>query len=95
MVGFVLVNRNRLASFEDFLKQFGVILLLNLGIGVIFDSVDLSAHVGGLIIGLIGGYICAKSRNFKYIYLVISIVTTIFLYNYLVGVFSSKILLLN
>jgi len=95
MVGFVLVNRNRLASFEEFLKQFGIILLLNLGIGVIFDSVDLSAHVGGLIIGLIGGYMCAKSRNFKYIYLVISIVTTIFLYNYLVGVFSSKILLLN
>ncbi len=53
MGGFVFINRYHLKSFEAFLRQFGIILLLNLFIGFIFDSVDLSAHMEVLLLGLL------------------------------------------
>jgi len=93
MGGFVLVNRNRLASFEEFIKQFGVILLLNLFIGVVFDSVDLSAHIGGLVIGAIGGYMVGLSHRFIYLYLVIVATLCVIIYGYLKSIFPKGVMI--
>jgi len=95
MGGFVLVNRNRLASFEEFIKQFGVILLLNLLIGVVFESVDLSAHIGGLIVGFVGGLMVGRSNRLLSLYIAVSALISTLLYYYLVDIFSAKVLILN
>ncbi len=81
MAGVVIVNKKRMETqFKIFIKEFGIILLLNLIIGIIFESVDLSAHIGGLIIGLIGGAMVAKGYIKSYIILSIIIMALIYSY---------------
>jgi membrane associated rhomboid family serine protease len=61
LVAIVIVNRERLGSRSTkMLKEFGVLLVLNIGIGVMFESVDLSAHIAGFLTGLIAGMIVVK-----------------------------------
>ena len=61
LAGFFLAHRDRIGSYtKAFMKDFAVVLGLNFFIGVAIPSVDMSAHIGGLLIGLIGGYIIAK-----------------------------------
>jgi len=80
--GMVIVHRKRMEEqFKSFMKQFGIILLLNLVIGVVFQSVDLSAHIAGLIVGMIGGAMVAKS--YKMIYIAIMTIFMILFYSYL------------
>ncbi len=82
MAGIVIVNRRGMeAQFRAFIKEFGIILLLNLIIGVVFESVDLSAHIGGLIAGLIGGVMIAKGYGKTYILL--STIVMVLIYNYI------------
>ena len=90
LVGMVIVKRKELQhQFQDFMKNVGVILLLNLIIGVSFDSVDLVAHIAGLIAGIIGGFMVAKKPNFLWFYLIVSILFIVIFYNYLYNYFSS------
>ena len=64
MAGIVTIYRRAMETqFKVFINQFGIILLLNLIIGVTFEAVDLSAHIGGLIVGIIGGMIVGKNRS--------------------------------
>jgi len=72
------------------MKEFGVILLLNLVIGVVFESVDLSAHIGGLIVGIIGGALVAKSPKFIWLYILIMILFMNIFYNYLYLLFTQN-----
>jgi len=95
MGGFVFANRERLIYFENFLKEFGVILLLNLFIGIIFDSVDLSAHIGGLVAGFIGGLMVGVSKRLTIPYLIISLILIILFYEYLESIFYKINSILN
>ncbi len=82
--GMVIVHRRRMEEqFKAFMKEFGIILFLNLVIGVVFESVDLSAHIGGLIVGMIGGAMVAKSYKMIWIYISIMAISMILFYNYL------------
>jgi rhomboid protease GluP len=84
VVGFALVHHKRMHDeFQAFIKSVGIILLLNLGIGLIFPNVDMSAHIGGVIAGLIGGAMIAKYRNSTWLYVVISSVVMVLIYSYL------------
>ena len=81
MAGIVIVHRKIIESqFKVFIREFGFVLLLNLLIGVIFESVDLSAHIGGLVAGLIGGAMVAKGYIKSYIILSIAIIAIIYGY---------------
>jgi rhomboid protease GluP len=61
LAGFFLAHRDRIGTYTRmFMKDFAVVLGLNFFIGVAIPSVDMSAHVGGLLVGLTGGYIIAK-----------------------------------
>jgi len=95
MGGFVFINRYHLKSFEAFLRQFGIILLLNLFIGFIFDSVDLSAHIGGLIVGFVGGYSVWRSYKILYLYIGLAILSSLLIYIYLEDIFTKNILIIN
>jgi rhomboid protease GluP len=61
LAGFFLAHRDRIGTYTRmFMKDFAVVLGLNFFIGVAIPSVDMSAHIGGLFVGFIGGYIIAK-----------------------------------
>jgi len=52
-----------LIYFEEFFKNFGVILLINIALGVMVDAIDLSAHIGGLAMGILGGYMVGRGER--------------------------------
>ena len=56
VAGYALTHRRHLGDrFGRFLREFGGILLLNLLLGFAIPGIDMSAHIGGLIVGFIGG----------------------------------------
>ena len=92
LAGIVMVNHKRLgAQFKAFMKEFGVILLLNLIIGVVFESVDLSAHIAGLVVGIIGGAMVSKSPKLIWIYIVVASISMVVFYNYLYRLYVSVV----
>ncbi len=69
LAGFFLANRAIIASHtKEFMKSFAIIIGINLVIGFSIESVDVSAHVGGLIIGFIGGFMLSKNPKNIWIY---------------------------
>ena len=89
--GFVLVHRKRMQDeFIEFMRGFGMVLVLNLGIGLIFPSIDLSAHIGGLVAGVIGGAMVAYNSRYIGLYALIAGVTVVLFYNYLPLLYVSQ-----
>lgn len=61
LAGFFLAHRDKIASHSKaFMKDFGVIIAINLVIGISIPSIDVSAHIGGLVVGFIGGFVLSK-----------------------------------
>ncbi len=61
LAGFFLAHRKRIGAYSrEFMKDFVVILGLNLMLGLSISSIDMSAHIGGLVVGMLGGYMVAK-----------------------------------
>jgi len=84
LVGIVIIHRKRIGNhFKSFMQDFGTILLINFIIGIAFKSVDLTAHIAGLVVGMIGGMMVAKSPKLIWIYIFIMIILMIFFYSYL------------
>lgn len=90
LAGFAFVNRKRMGrEFIGFMQNFGVVLLINFFIGIIFPNIAISAHIGGLVSGFIGGFIVAKGSNYIWIYTALSIAIFIVLYLYLPNIYVS------
>jgi rhomboid protease GluP len=88
LAGFAFVHRITMREqFIGFMKNFGVILIINLVIGFVFPSIDVSAHVGGLVAGIVGGFIIAKNPKYLGIYLVVSVLLFWISYTYLTGLY--------
>ena len=65
LAGYFLAHRQQIASHsKELVKDFMTILALNLVMGIAIPSIDLSAHMGGLITGLVGGFMIAKSPKY-------------------------------
>ena len=93
LAGFVFVHKDRLGGqFKAFMKDFGMILVINLVIGFVIPSIDVSAHVGGLVAGIVGGFIIAKNPKFIWAYVIVSILLLIGMYNYLATIYENSIL---
>jgi len=70
IVGFFFYHKDRLGSqSKEVLKEFIVILVLNLVLGLSISSIDLSAHIGGLLVGILGGYIISRYPKANWIFL--------------------------
>ncbi|CAA6805498.1 MAG: FIG056164: rhomboid family serine protease [uncultured Sulfurovum sp.] len=92
LAGFAFVHRNTMRSqFIAFMKNFGLILVLNLVIGFAFPSISISAHVGGLIAGMVGGFIIAKNPKYIVIYIVFSLILLIASEKYLTMLYYATI----
>ena len=84
LAGFVLVHRRTMQQqFMQFMRDFGIILVINFFIGIIFPNIAMSAHIGGLVAGVIGGFIIAKNSKYLGIYILVSLGILIGVYNFL------------
>lgn len=69
LAGFFLAHREKIASHSKaFMKDFTIIIAINLVIGLSIPSVDVSAHIGGLIVGFVGGFALSKNPKWIWIY---------------------------
>jgi len=69
LAGFFLAHRDKIAQYSKaFMKDFSIIIGINLVIGMSIESVDVSAHIGGLIVGFVGGFFLSKSTKFLMLY---------------------------
>jgi len=92
LAGFAFVHRNTMRhQFMSFMKNFGVILLINLVIGFAFPNIDVSAHVGGLIAGIVGGLVIAKNPKYIWAYLAVSAVLLILFFNYISTLYATAV----
>jgi len=89
LAGFVFVHRNTMkGQFVSFMKDFGVILLINLVIGLAVPNIDMSAHIGGLIAGIVGGIMVAKRAKFIWLYLFFAILILPLLHNHIFTLYA-------
>ncbi len=69
LAGFFLAHREKIASHSKaFMKDFGIIIAINLVIGLSIPSIDVSAHIGGLVVGFIGGFVLSKDPKWILVY---------------------------
>lgn len=69
LAGFFLAHRDKIASHSKaFMKDFSIIIAINLVIGLTIPSIDVSAHIGGLLVGFIGGFALSKNPNWLLAY---------------------------
>ena len=67
--GFFLAHRNEIASqSKAFFANFGSVIVLNLVLGFSIPNIDMSAHIGGLVAGFIGGFMIAKKPTNIWVY---------------------------
>lgn len=84
LAGFFLAHRGEIeAHFRSFMKDFGIIIAINLVIGFTIPSVDVSAHVGGLVAGFIGGYFISKNPNLVWTYSIAMVLVMAAIMSYL------------
>lgn len=58
IAGFFVAHRSHIeAQTKVFMKEFAIVIGINLVIGFSIPGIDVSAHVGGLVVGFIGGYL--------------------------------------
>lgn len=71
LAGFFLAHRQKIEDHtKAFMKDFAIILGINLVLGFSIESIDVSAHIGGLVVGLIGGYVISKDKKWLWTYIV-------------------------
>jgi len=81
LAGFAFVHRNTMqAQFQQFMRDFGIVIVLNFVIGIVFESIAMSAHVGGLIAGLIGGAMVAYNPRYLWVFVFISLIALTAMY---------------
>ena len=69
LAGFFLAHKEEIATqSKAFMKDFAIIIGINLVLGFSIPAVDVSAHLGGLLVGLLGGFLLSKSRHFLLLY---------------------------
>ena len=86
MAGFFMAHREQIEEHtKGFMKSFGLIIGLNLVIGFFIPAVDVSAHVGGLVAGFIGGYMISRNLKWFMIYNIVMIIMMLMIAYYLTG----------
>ena len=69
LAGFFLAHRKKISThFKSFMKDFAIIIGVNLLIGFSIPEVDVFAHAGGLLVGVIGGFLISKNPKFLPLY---------------------------
>lgn len=89
MAGFFIAHREQIeAHTKAFMKSFGIIIGLNLIIGFAIPSVDVSAHIGGLFAGFIGGWMISKNPKWLWWYIMLMFALMAIIAYYLSGQYA-------
>ena len=92
LAGFFLAHRHQIEdASRAFMKDFAVIIGLNLVIGFAIDSVDVSAHAGGLVIGFIGGFLISLGRKNIGIYIGMMLLMIVAMMQYLPTQYAQRL----
>ena len=84
LAGFFLAHRERIQEHtKAFMKDFGIIIVINIVLGLSIPSIDMSAHIAGLIIGFIGGFALSKNPKWILVYSVAMVLFMIAIASYL------------
>ncbi|MDM5271351.1 rhomboid family intramembrane serine protease [Sulfurovum sp. zt1-1] len=86
LAGFFLIHRERIgAQTKVFMKNFGVIIALNIFLGLSIPAIDMSAHIGGLMVGFIGGMMLSYNPRWLWFYSIVMVITLLSSLFYLQG----------
>ncbi|WP_415407330.1 rhomboid family intramembrane serine protease [Sulfurovum sp. CS9] len=84
LAGFFLAHREKIQEHtKAFMKDFTIIIGINLVIGFSIPSVDVSAHVAGLLVGFIGGFVLSKNPKWILVYSIAMVLLMIAIGSYL------------
>jgi rhomboid protease GluP len=84
LAGFFMAHRNKIeAHSKAFMKDFTILLGINLVLGLSIPSIDVSAHIGGLLVGMVGGYVISKNPKLIWVYSVAMIFVMFAMMEYL------------
>ncbi|PHS34041.1 MAG: rhomboid family intramembrane serine protease [Sulfurovum sp.] len=84
LAGFFIAHREKIQDYtKSFMKDFAIIIALNLVIGLSIPSVDMSAHIGGLVIGAVGGFVISKNPRWIWAYVVTMVLLIMAIISYL------------
>jgi len=84
LAGFFLAHREQIQEHtKAFMKDFGIIIVINIVLGFSIPSIDMSAHIGGLIVGFIGGFALSKNPKWISVYTVAMVLLMIAISSYL------------
>ncbi len=84
LAGFFLAHRDKIeAHSKEFMKSFGIVIAINFVLGLSIPSIDMSAHIGGLIIGFIGGFLLSKDPKWLLAYSVAMVLLMMAVASYL------------
>ena len=90
--GYFLEYRRELGDqAKVIMKDFGLILGINFILGFSIPNIDVSAHVGGFVAGLISGFIVARHSERLWIVIIAALLTIAGLYFYLEAMFAEMI----
>ncbi len=86
LAGFFLAHRDKIQEHtKEFMKSFGIVIAINLVLGLSIPSIDMSAHIVGLIVGFIGGYVLSKDLKWIFAYSIAMVLIMIAIASYLPG----------
>jgi rhomboid protease GluP len=84
LAGFFMAHRHKIeAHSKAFMKDFTILLGINLVLGLSIPSIDVSAHIGGLLVGMAGGYVISKNPKLIWVYSVAMIFVMFAMMEYL------------
>ncbi|HIQ27028.1 MAG TPA: rhomboid family intramembrane serine protease [Sulfurovum sp.] len=91
LAGFFLAHRGQIQEHtKAFMKDFAIIIAINIVIGMSIPSIDMTAHIGGLLVGIIGGFMISKKQIwlgvFSMLMLFISMLVSVYLPTYYVQI---------
>ena len=92
LAGFFLAHREKIGTHtKAFMKDFAIIIGINLVIGFSIPSIDVSAHIGGLVVGMIGGFVLSKNPRWILLFNAGMVLLIIISAKYLAGEYVSSL----
>jgi len=93
LVGFFIAHRQALMhQFKHMMQNVGIILAINLGIGLVFPNIDMVAHIAGLLFGVVAGFIYAYDRRIFWGYSVVSLILMVAFGDYLPNIYAEYLI---
>lgn len=80
LIGIFAANKARMGVyFHEAMKEFAAVLAINLFIGIVVPEIDMTAHIGGLVTGIVGGWLYGYNKRTIWLFTGLFVVVSIYL----------------